>query len=161
MPQIAQIMDTYASQFFWLLLTFGLTFFVIGMGMFPKVQGTVMLRDAKIREDLDMAKRANETADRYEEEYRRQSIADREKAKSVVVEAKVQADADRAQKIAKIDAELDVKMATAEAEISQKVQAALNDIEVEAASLTGDIVAKLTNAKIGAAEITKYVKAAS
>ncbi|MBP6111483.1 MAG: ATPase, partial [Sphingobium sp.] len=38
MPQIAQLAATYSSQIFWLLLTFGFVFFVIGLGMVPKVQ---------------------------------------------------------------------------------------------------------------------------
>ncbi|MDZ4275696.1 MAG: ATPase, partial [Erythrobacter sp.] len=41
MPQIAQLADTYASQIFWLLVFFGLTFFVVGRGMVPKVMSTV------------------------------------------------------------------------------------------------------------------------
>ncbi len=32
MPQIAQIADTLTSQVFWLLLFFGLTFIVVGLG---------------------------------------------------------------------------------------------------------------------------------
>ena len=29
MPQIAQILETYASQFFWMLLVFGILYFVM------------------------------------------------------------------------------------------------------------------------------------
>ena len=63
MPQIAQIAETYSSQIFWLLLTFGFVFFVIGLGMVPKVQGTADARDAKISGDLDAAKAAFARAD--------------------------------------------------------------------------------------------------
>ena len=60
MPQIAQIAETYASQIFWMLLTFGFVFFVIGQGMVPKVQATADAHDAKITGDLDAAKAAYE-----------------------------------------------------------------------------------------------------
>ena len=33
MPQIAQILETYASQIFWLLIVFGLLYFGIAKGM--------------------------------------------------------------------------------------------------------------------------------
>ena len=66
MPQIAQIAETYASQIFWLLLTFGFVFFVIGLGMVPKVQATMEGRDAKITGDLDGAKAAFARADESE-----------------------------------------------------------------------------------------------
>ena len=38
MPQISQILETYASQFFWLLIVFGLIYFTIGHGMLPKIE---------------------------------------------------------------------------------------------------------------------------
>ncbi|RZM11681.1 MAG: ATPase, partial [Sphingomonas sp.] len=33
MPQLSQVAATYASQIFWLLVTFGLLYFVVGRGM--------------------------------------------------------------------------------------------------------------------------------
>ncbi len=41
MPQIAQLAETWSSQIFWLMVFFGITFFVIGRGMVPKVMETV------------------------------------------------------------------------------------------------------------------------
>ena len=55
MPQISQILATYASQFFWLLIVFGLIYFVIGRGILPRVDATVDARDAKIAGDLAAA----------------------------------------------------------------------------------------------------------
>ena len=46
MPQISQIAATYASQIFWLLITFGILYFGIGKMMVPKVMATV---DARVR----------------------------------------------------------------------------------------------------------------
>ena len=48
MPQIAQLAETYSSQIFWLLVFFGLVFFVIGRGMVPRVMATVGDRDKQI-----------------------------------------------------------------------------------------------------------------
>ena len=39
MPQIAQLAETWSSQVFWLLVFFGITFFVIGRGMVPLPAG--------------------------------------------------------------------------------------------------------------------------
>ena len=52
MPQIAQFSDTVASQVFWMLVFFGLIFFVIGRGMVPKVMATMEARDQQIAADL-------------------------------------------------------------------------------------------------------------
>ena len=63
MPQIAQILETYASQFFWLLLVFGLLYFVIGRGMVSKIDANVEARDRKIAEDLAAAEKARAEAE--------------------------------------------------------------------------------------------------
>jgi F-type H+-transporting ATPase subunit b len=55
MPQIAQIAATYASQIFWLLLTFGILYFGIGKGMVPKIVSTVDAREGRIAGDLAAA----------------------------------------------------------------------------------------------------------
>ena len=52
MPQIEQIAATLSSQVFWLLVFFGLTFVFVGLGMVPKIMGTVDLRDQQIAGDL-------------------------------------------------------------------------------------------------------------
>ena len=70
MPQIAQIGEIYASQLFWLAIFFGAIFLIVGLGMVPKIQGTVDARDARIAADLQEAASARETADRMEEQYR-------------------------------------------------------------------------------------------
>ena len=64
MPQISQILDTYASQLFWLLIVFGLVYFTIGRGMLPKVEATMDARDRKIADDLAAAEIARAEADK-------------------------------------------------------------------------------------------------
>jgi F-type H+-transporting ATPase subunit b len=63
MPQISQILETYASQFFWLLIVFGLIYFTIGHGMLPKIEASMDARDRKIADDLAAAERARAEAD--------------------------------------------------------------------------------------------------
>jgi len=67
MPQISQIGEIYASQLFWLAIFFGAIFVVIGLGMLPKIIGTVDARDAKIAADLKSAEGARAAADALEE----------------------------------------------------------------------------------------------
>ena len=91
MPQIAQLAATYSSQIFWLLLTFGFVFFVVGLGMVPKIQSTVDQRDAKIAEDLARAKAAFARADEIEEEQRVRDNEARAAAQAIVADAKSKA----------------------------------------------------------------------
>ena len=60
MPQIDQLVDIWSSQIFWTLVFFGITFFVIGRGMVPKVMETVGMRDKQISDDLAAAQAARD-----------------------------------------------------------------------------------------------------
>ncbi len=91
MPQIAQISEIFASQLFWLTISFGLIFLVVGLGMVPKIQGTVDARDAQIAADLATAASARETADRLEAEHRAALDKSRAEAAAVAAEAKAAA----------------------------------------------------------------------
>ena len=57
MPQISQISEIFASQLFWLIVSFGLIYAVIGRGMLPKIEATVDQRDRRISDDLAAAER--------------------------------------------------------------------------------------------------------
>ena len=63
MPQISQLALVYQSQWFWLLLTLAIIFFVVGRGIVPKVEATVDARDAQIARDLAEAERLSAEAE--------------------------------------------------------------------------------------------------
>ena len=63
MPQLSQLSEVILSQLFWLAITLGFIYFVIGRGMLPKIQSTVELRDTQIAEDLAAAEAARTEAD--------------------------------------------------------------------------------------------------
>ncbi|GAA4040267.1 hypothetical protein GCM10022281_21530 [Sphingomonas rosea] len=91
MPQIAQISEIFASQLFWLTITFGFIFLVVGLGMVPKIQGTVDARDARIAADLATAASARETADKLEADHKAALEKSRAEAAKVAVDAKAAA----------------------------------------------------------------------
>jgi F-type H+-transporting ATPase subunit b len=148
MPQIAQLAETYASQIFWLLLFFGITFFVIGRGMVPKVMGTVALRDQQIADDLAAAQAARDAADAQELAWREKENANRAQAQDMIGAAKAKAAAAAEKKLANAQQKLDAKLAAAEAEIEAARTRALAEIENAAAEAAQDIVARLAGAKI-------------
>lgn len=159
MPQISQIAATYASQLFWLLLTFGVTFFVIGLGMYPKVQGTAIARDKKISDDLAEAKAANEAADVLEEKYRVKSNEDRAAAQALVAETKAEQARDREAKMNVADREIEKKLSEAEAALGSRVAEAMTEMEAVATEAAQDLVTRLSGANPSAAEVQQKVKA--
>ncbi len=160
MPQIDQIALTYGSQIFWLLLTFGFTFLVIGLGMFPKIQGTVDARDKRIADDLEAARAANSKADELEENYRVKMEKDRSEAQAVVEASKAKANAAAEKRKTKANADITAKLAAAEADIKARSDEALKEIEDVSAEVAQDMVAKISGAKVTKAAALKETKAA-
>lgn len=160
MPQIAQLAATYSSQIFWLLLTFGFVFFVVGLGMVPKVQSTVDMRDKKIADDLASAKASFATADALEEEWRAKENAARAAAQQLVGEAKARSARETEARLAEIDAELNTQLEAAEAEVAAARQRAMAEIEGVAAEAAADIAQRIAGAQVSPEAATQAAKAA-
>lgn len=159
MPQIAQLAATYSSQIFWMLLTFGFVFFVIGLGMVPKVQSTVSLRDQKIGDDLEAAKANSAAADALEADWRAKENEARADAQARLAEAKGIAAKDREAMLAKADKAVGKKIAAAEEKIEAGRSKALGEIEAVAAEAAADIVRRLAGTDVSSAAALKAVKA--
>jgi F-type H+-transporting ATPase subunit b len=159
MPQISQLAATYASQIFWLLLTFGIVFVVIGLGMVPKIQGTIDQRDNMVTDDLAAAERARADADRAEEDWRTRENAIRAEAQKVIAEARAAAAKTTEQTLGQANDRIAVRLSAEEARIAEASQAAMTEIETVAAEAAQTIVSRLSGASVSEAEARNAVKA--
>lgn len=160
MPQIAQIAATYASQIFWLLIIFGLIYFVIGKGMLPKIEATVEARDQKIASDLAAAEAARAKADETEAAYRARIDEARAAAQKAVQDAKAGAAADAEQRVKAADVVLAAKAAEADAALKAAQAKALAEIESVATEAAQEIVAKVSGISVDKADAESAVKTA-
>ena len=160
MPQIAQIAGTYSSQIFWLLLTFGFIFFVIGRGMVPKVEAVVERRDEKIGGDLASAKAAFARADEIEADYRKRDADARAAAQHILAEAKAAGARETEARVKASDAVLADKIAAAEAEIRAASVSAMTEIESVALEAAQEMVIKVSGARPDPELARQTVKAA-
>lgn len=147
MPQIAQIGEIYASQLFWLTVVFGLLFVFVGLGMLPKIQGTVDARDARIAADLAEAATARENADRLEEQYR--IAMDKSRADAMKLSAEAKAEAARATeaRVAEADKAMNARLDEASSRIAAaraSAQAEIESVAAEAAAAMVERVAGMT-----------------
>lgn len=159
MPQLDQILGTYASQIFWLLVVFGTIYLLIGKGMLPKVEQTIDARDRRIAEDLAAAERARVAAADSEHGWQDALEAGRNEAVRTTQTAKDAAAKASAIRLADVDATLHAKLAEGEAAVQKALASAQADLESVGAELTGDLVARLSGATITDAKINKTVKA--
>ena len=148
MPQIAQIVDTYASQVFWLLIVFGLIYFGIGRAMLPKIEATVDSRNAKVTDDLKAAEAARVAADATEEAWRTRMASAKAEAQAATAKAKAEAAVASEQRVKAADSVAAGRVAEAEASILTSARGALASIEAAAAEAAQDMVAKLSGARV-------------
>lgn len=159
MPQIEQLAATWGSQVFWLVLTFGIVFLVVGLGMVPKVQGTVDQRDESIAADLAAADRAREHADATEAAWRSRENASREAAQKLLAEARAKGAAATAERLAAANAEVQARVAQAEADIAAQRNAAMAEVEQVAAEAAQAIVARVSGVQVSEQDAQSAVKA--
>jgi len=159
MPQIEQLPFIFFSQLFWLLVVFGIIFFVIGRGMLPKIQGTVELRDQKIADDLKRAQAARSEADATEAEWRARMDAARGEAARLAQEAKQSSAQSTEAKVNAAADQINVKVEAAQAKIRSAVHAARAEVEAVAADATREMVARLTGIQVDPSEAAQAVKA--
>ncbi len=160
MPQIAQISEIFASQLFWLLLTFGLIYIFIGRGMLPKIEATVDARDKRIADDLAAAEAARLEADRVSEANRLRTEQNRAEAMKVTQAAKDASARANEQRLHAADAEINGRVAEAEGRIRAAADAAMAEIEGVAAEAAQDMVAKLSGATVSRAQAEEAVRTA-
>jgi F-type H+-transporting ATPase subunit b len=159
MPQIDQIASIYASQFFWLVLVFGLI--LIGSYiMLPKIQGTVEQRDARISGDLAAAEKARADADAAEAAYQAKLAASRSEAQSAAAKAKSEAALATEQRVKAADVEIAARIEAAETALAAQRAEAVAGIEDVAIEATQEIVAKVAGLKVDKRAVTKAVKTA-
>ena len=160
MPQLSQLSDVILSQLFWLAITLGFIYFVIGRGMVPRIQSTVDKRDQQINADLAAAEQAKAKADEIEEAYRQRMDASRGEAVKATNAAKQQGAATIEKLLSKANAANQAKLEKAEAEIRAARESARAEIASVAAEMTQDVVAKVAKLTIAKADALNAVEAA-
>lgn len=148
MPQISQLAATYASQIFWLLITFGALYFGIGKLMVPKIQGVVEAREARIAGDLAAAEHARLAADRTEAAWTADMDAARATAQAEVAKAKVQAVAAAETQMRQADTELAERMGHHDLAIANAKVAAMGNLQVVAAEAAQELVARIAGLQV-------------
>ena len=159
MPQLAQLPEIFWSQLFWLAVVFGLTFFVIGLGMVPKIQSTVDLREKQISDDLERAQAARVAADRTEEAWRARMDSARADAAQIAQQARQESARDTEARVREAADKINLKVDAAQTKIREAAAAARSEIEAVAADATREMVQRLTGLTVDSGMAAAAVKA--
>lgn len=145
--------STWSSQIFWLVVTFGLLYFILAKFILPRIGQGISDRGDRIADDLDAASRMQREAEQAEIEYERVMAAARAKAHNIAETTRNAVNDEIAGEIETAEADFAAKQAIADENISKIRSAALAKIDTVAAETAGAVVEKIGNIKPTAAQI--------
>ena len=159
MPQLEQI-DTYLSQVFWLLVTFGVLFLFLRKVALPRIAGVLENRRERIEADLDKAANLKAESETILAEYEVAMADGRLRALAVVRKAADEMAQEATRQNAALGAKLAKDIEKAEARIAQARADAIGQIAGVAAEAAQAATARLIDAKVTGQAAASAVAAA-
>ena len=152
--------STFASQLFWLLLTFGFLYWFMSRVIVPRIGNILETRQDRIAQDLDRAHELKSEADAafaaYEQELAQAKSTANDIGNKARDAAKSAAEAERQ----KVEAELADKLAEAETRIKTIRDTAMADVGAIAAETAEAVVKQLIGGTVTKAQIESALKSA-
>ncbi|MCR9257017.1 MAG: F0F1 ATP synthase subunit B' [Alphaproteobacteria bacterium] len=136
--------ETFASQLFWLFLSFGVFYLLMSRVALPKVRSALEERDRRISSDLEKAGQLKAEAEGILAEYEKAVADARAKASAVLSEAADAAAQDAAKRTADLDAKLNKRLKEAEERIAAAKAEALENLRSVASDAAASALTKLT-----------------
>lgn len=159
MPQINQLSTVFNSQLFWLILVFGIIYFVIARTMVPKVRSTMDSRSGRIAEEIARAEAARAVAEEAQEAWALRLEKARSEAAAVAQEARRAAARENEAMINAAVEQINLKVEAAETNIREAAAGIRAEMVGVAADAAQDLVRRLTGIKIAKEEALNAVTA--
>ncbi len=159
MPQL----DTtwYASQLFWLALTFFTLFVVLSKLILPRLMAAMDAREASKSDSLSAADQFRKEAESARTQYERAMTDARERAKSIFVDSEITINNLSNQASRQLEQSFAARMKEAEKHMAAQQAEMKRNFEQSAAALVVDIAAKLTGNAPALVEAQKAFTAVS
>lgn len=136
---------TFPSQIFWLVVTFGLLYWIMSSLVLPRLGAAIEERRDRIADDLDRAAESRRLAEEAEAAYNR-SLADaRAKAQAIAAETREEVGAEVAAMQKDAEAKLSSKAEAAETRIEAMKKSAAAKVREAASDTTRAVIEALIN----------------
>lgn len=153
--------STFASQLFWLAISFGLLYLLMSRVALPRIATILEERNDRIADDFAEAERLKRETDEAIAAYEQALSEARHHAHSIANEARERMKAESEAERQRAEAELDDRLDAAEARIAAVKTAALADVEAIACDTAEALVEALVGGGVSAAEVKRAVDAAA
>ena len=153
MPQLDP--TWYASQSFWMLLTFCMMFLIVWRFVMPLMRATVDARRSRIENDIRETEKLKDEAARLIKELDEAQTLIKTKTQVIFAQAQEEAQVLIKQSEADFNDRLSAYISEKELSLKAAKEAALRDIALISADLTSAIIQKTTGIKTSEEEIKK------
>lgn len=149
----------FVPQIIWLVITFGIFYFVMSRVVLPRIGDVLEDREERIADDLDQAQQLSEEATGLQDSFEGSLSEARASSMKMIADARASAQAQIDAKAADLETKLAAQADEAEARIAAEKSAALSELETVATDVCSDIIDKLLGSKANNAAVKKAVKA--
>jgi F-type H+-transporting ATPase subunit b len=152
--------DTFPSQIFWLVVTFGVLYFVLAQRLLPKLARAIEERSSVIASNVAAAASASQRADDSVRDVEARIGEARARARATAAAAKAEADAKSAEASARAESVLNERLAAAEARIAAVRASAMANVASIAAEAAAAMTERLSGAPPSRDEVSRAVERA-
>ena len=156
MPQLEQV-DTFLSQIFWLVVSFGILYYLMARVVLPRIAEIMAEREDRVAQDLARAQTLKLQAEQIMTEYEDALAKARSEAGAALKQVGDQVSADVAKRQEAAAAELATRAQDAETRIATAKQEALANVKAVASDVSTAAVSKLLGAQPQAAAVAQAV----
>ncbi len=151
---------TYGSQILWLVITFGLLYYLMSKVALPRIANILEVRRDRIASDLGEAESLKKETDEAIASYEQSLAEARQKAHGIAQSARDTAKADIESKNAEVEADIAKQLVAAEEKISAVKAKAMGEVEEIAQSTTEAILEQVMGSGVAAKDVAEAVAAA-
>ena len=156
MPQLD---PTYwASQAFWLILTFTVLYISIAKLYLPKIKNNLDDRENKIKDDLDAANKFKDLSELKLKEYEKILENSKKEVIKIHLESKNKLDKDIQTKKDVMDKEIETEITKAQQEINELKKNSILDIQNISKDLASNIIENISGDKLNESSIKAAVE---
>ena len=165
-PKLPQLdIETYASQIFWLIVTFIVLYFLVAKIAMPRIAEVLEGRQERIEDDLDKAETLKKEAYLVRVEYEKALSSAREEAHEATRRAQeeiakhgAEVEALANQKVANMLKDAEDRIDAARTEASSKIETVTDTLEQNVArDIIGDTIKKLVGIDVSAEDVNEAI----
>ncbi len=156
LPQLTQI-SSFPSQIFWLIVTFGLLYYLMSKVALPRVAEVLDERDKKINDNLAEAEELRNKAEAAKADYEAALEKARRDAHGSIVRVSDELTRDAEQRHAALAEKLKAQISAAEADIAAAKDQAMGEMRTIATEVAATITQQVGGVQVEEAVLAKHV----